>query len=203
MRSERPSSPTAETPNPIAAGVAVDATGVGDDEETDEQEETIAYYTLHMNLTVLSLDGHTSLLDAAWAATLAALRDLRLPKASWDDEREMIVCSDIAAEARRLTMKRAPVTCTWSVFTSETNTAEGRRVKSWILADPDGFEEGLCRETVSIVIDAADRAPIVLRVEQNGGGTVGNDEMEALIDAAQGRWEEVMGALPRPQVDIG
>lgn len=196
-RPKEPLTPQAETPDPLAAGTAIQPDSVDQNDDEEDTQETVAYYTLHMNLTVLSLDGHTSLFDTAWAATLAALQDLRLPRAYWDGEREMVLCSDLAAEAKGLTMAKRPVVCSWGVFESRAQTAQGVDVKSWILADVDGFEEGLCKETCTIVLDNTAGQTRLLRVEKSGGGVVDSAAIgSTLLEGAEKRWKEVIDAMP-------
>lgn len=195
------------TSDPLAAGTGVTpgmdrAGGERDDgedgedeedEEDSEKDEVVGWYTLHINLTVLALDGQASLIDAAWAAMLAALRDLRLPRAYWDDEREMVICSEVADGARALMLSGSPVVCSWGVFEEASQGQEG---KYWVLNDMDAFEEGVCRESGSLVVDCTHDKTRLLRVEKSGGGRVGMEEMKSLVGMAERRWQDVMAAMP-------
>lgn len=193
-----------------------------EDDEGEMQEETVAYWTLYASIHVLSLDGSSSLVDVAWAALVAALRDVKLPRARWEPDLEAVVCSDRVDEARALNLRGLPVCCTWGVFVAakaqmgmqsgsegEGVEARGKGVsvsvgeaktlddgsKAWLLADPDEFEDPLCRETVSVTVDASAGETRVLRIEKSGGGVVGVAEMRDLVVAATERWKEWAAAL--------
>lgn len=196
-RPKRAASPPPDSPNPAAAQVAVDPTGmdgIGDQEE--DMEKTIGYYPLHVNLTVLSLDGHSSLFDACWTALLGALRDLRLPRAFWDEDRELIVCSDRSTEAQGLKLRGLPVSCTWAVFESTEITADDEKRNHWTLADPDGFEDGVCDEFVTLVVDASSSKTRILNLEKSGGTMVHATQLADLVKQAQHRWQDVTAAMP-------
>lgn len=153
--------------------------------------ETKAFWTLYIDILFISLSG--SAFDTAWFALLAALRDVRLPRAWYDSDSESVLCSPIASEARKLRLYDVPVALSFGVFTGE---GEGRgregRGREWILADPDGFEEGLCGEVGTVVVGEGGR---VVRVEKGGGGVVGRGEMRGLVGLAGGRREEWVGVL--------
>lgn len=186
-----------------------------DEEEAEPQEQTVAYWTLYASLHVLSLAGSASLVDVCWAALVAALRDVRLPRAWWDADVERVIASDQSDEARRLRLRGLPVCCTWGVFVAskgqlgmqtqmeEGGETEGAKVlgdgsRAWLLADPDDFEDPLCRETVTITVDASAGKTRVLRVEKTGGRVVGASEMRDLVAAATERWREWAAVLKGP-----
>ena len=165
--------------------------------DAEAQPETVAYWTLYASIHVLSLSGTTSLIDVAWAALVAALRDVKLPRAWWDADMGRVLCSDVAAETRRLRLRGMPMCATWGVFeagpaqlgkdVNQKNTQSGsgsgrgsedeqKQVKTlrnggkaWLLADPDDFETPLCRESVTITVDASEGRTRVLRIEKSGG----------------------------------
>jgi exosome complex component RRP43 len=62
-----------------------------------------------------------------------------------------------------------------------------------VLSDPDAFEEGLCRECVTVVVD--ERGKVVRRVEKSGGGVVGREGMKGIVKRAGERWSVVENAL--------
>ncbi|KAL5118967.1 hypothetical protein ACEQ8H_003096 [Pleosporales sp. CAS-2024a] len=107
--------------------------------DADEQPKTVvkAYWVLYIDIFFISLDG--SAFDAAWISLLAALRDTRLPKAWWDDEWEGVLCSDEWREGNALRLRDTVVPATFAVF--EGKTDEGSEL-TWVLSDPDAFEEG-------------------------------------------------------------
>jgi len=187
--------------------------------DAEAQPETVAYWTLYASIHVLSLSGTTSLIDVAWAALVAALRDVKLPRAWWDADMGRVLCSDVAAETRRLRLRGMPMCATWGVFEagaaqlgtgvegkstqSESGSKDEQKQvktlqnggKAWLLADPDDFETPLCRESVTITVDASEGRTRVLRIEKSGGAVVGVEDVKGLVPAAVRRWEEWEGAL--------
>jgi exosome complex component RRP43 len=119
-----------------------------------------AYWVLYIDILFISLDGNA--FDAAWAGTVAALRDVNLPKAHWDDG---VVCEGGAS----LPLKAMPMALTFGVF------------GEWVLSDPDAFEEDLC-DLVTIVVDG-DR---VLGIS----GGAGKESMREMVRKAKERWTE-------------
>ncbi len=63
--------------------------------------------------------------------------------------------------------------------------------------DPDTFEEGLCDETVTIVVDCESKKPKLLGISKSGGTTIGRDEMSELVSLAEKRWKELSKLLGR------
>jgi len=185
----------------------------------EARPETVAYWTLYASIHVLSLSGTTSLIDVAWAALVAALRDVKLPRAWWDADMGRVLCSDVAAETRKLRLRGMPICATWGVFEagaaqlgtgvegkstqSESGSEDEQEQiktlrnggKAWLLADPDDFETPLCRESVTITVDASEGRTQVLRIEKSGGAVVGVEDVKALVPAAVTRWREWEGAL--------
>lgn len=161
-----------------------------DSEDGQEGEKEIkAWWTLYIDILFISLDGNP--FDAAWAAVVSALHDVRLPKASWDPEREMIVCEDEIEKARRLTLKGCPIAVTGLVFKAK----EGRGGKNWILIDPDTFEEGLCDETATVVVDCTSGDTKLLGISKEGGTVVGREEIKEIVGLAEKRWRELSKML--------
>ena len=171
--------------------------------EGEEEEEPVpevkAFWTLYMDIWFISLDGNP--FDAAWGAVLAALKDTKLPRAWWDADRQAVLCDDRVAEAQRLRLRGFPVAATFAVFEdrgegsrereTEKGKGSGRGETKWVLADPDGFEEGLCEEGVTVVVDGEDGGEgKVLRLEKSGGVVVGVREMRELVRLAEWRWKE-------------
>lgn len=169
------------------------------------QEQTVAYWTLYISVHVLSLSGSRSLFDAAWAALIAALRNTRLPSAWWDPDLESVVCSDQVSQARSLNLRGQPVAATWAIFITSksqanpSTTSGGHELGdgrcAWTLADPDGFEDPLCQESVTVVVDCSNGSRL-LKIEKHGGTVVGKEMMTSLVQAAQGRWKQWIAILP-------
>ena len=183
------------------------AAGVDEEDEEEEEEDRAAvkaFWTLYIDVLFISLDGNA--FDAAWGAVLAALRDTRLPRAWWDVDRDMVVCDERVSEAKRLELRGFPVAASFAVFEpvvggqrvgKSGGEAGGSEEKAWVLADPDDFEEGLCGEGVTIVVDERKGAMKVLRIEKGGGEIVGVKEVRECARLAGERcreWKSVLGA---------
>ncbi|KAK2742975.1 hypothetical protein FQN55_007605 [Onygenales sp. PD_40] len=181
-----------------------------DNTSSTAEPETKAFWTLYIDVLIISHAGNV--FDAAWGAVVAALRDTRLPRAWWDMDSEMVLCSDSVAEARPLRLRGLPVASSFGVFERDVagsvmapkgGKGEGGDVEKprwWILADPDAFEESLCKERVCVVVDRegeeGGRVRIV-RLEKNGGVAVGRAEVRELVELAAGRWAEWRGVFER------
>lgn len=181
--------------------------------------EIKAFWTLYIDVLIISHAGNP--FDAAWAAIIAALRDTHLPKAWWDMDNEMVLCSDRVSESERLRLRGMPISSSFAVFGADP-IGDWRKVilashqkeskghdktnvdgndsgeqKRWILADPDAFEESLCQERVCLVVDNA-KTPDnmkILKLEKTGGFYIGKDELRQLAGLASRRWEEWRGLL--------
>jgi exosome complex component RRP43 len=167
--------------------LAIEYTEPRTDEGPDEEAPVVtkAYWTLYIDILCISLDGNC--FDAAWIAVMAALKSTSLPKAWWDADREAIVCSPLASESHRLSLAGSPVTATFAVFSTASPLKQRSEGESWILADPDAFEEGVCRESLTIAID--DKK--VISIEKHGGVHLGKKAIRSCIGLASKRWAEV------------
>ncbi|KAJ5437801.1 uncharacterized protein N7458_008799 [Penicillium daleae] len=179
----------------------------------EKPREIKAFWVLYIDIMIISLAGNP--FDAAWAAVLAALRDTKLPKAWWDVDNETIVCSDSVADARKLSLRGLPVASSYGVF--EADAAAGWRAnvipdaveenaqaqkdkkgspERWILADPDGYEEGLIQERACVVIDKEkDGKTTIVKMEKNGGWTVDTEDLRQLVEMSARRWDEMKRIL--------
>lgn len=179
------------------------AAGEGVDVDVDEPAEVKAYWTLYIDVLFVSLDGNP--FDAAWVAILAALRDTKLPRAWWDADREMVLCSRREEKALRVT--GLPVACTAVVLTEREREAaagaaaapaapaavgqgKGGQGGVWILVDPDREEEKLCEESITIVVDKSAGDTRIRGIEKVGGRTLGPREIRQIAGLAETRWEE-------------
>ncbi|KAI9719504.1 MAG: hypothetical protein M1828_006211 [Chrysothrix sp. TS-e1954] len=188
------------------------------DDDDDIPKEPETYWVLYISLLPLSISGKTSLFDALWAATVAALRTTRLPRAYWDGDAESVLCSRKEEEYRTLHVRGCPFAASFGVFVAplgrvrtleggdeppqdtekEGEVGEGMRTLSdgrlaWVLADPEAGEDELCSETVTVVLD--DRGETnwkfgILAVEKKGGSVLGWEDMEGVFDMAEERWRE-------------
>ncbi|KAE8135310.1 ribosomal protein S5 domain 2-type protein [Aspergillus pseudotamarii] len=183
--------------------------------DAEKKKEIKAFWVLYIDVMIVSLAGNP--FDAAWAAVLAALRDTKLPRAWWDVDNEMVVCSDAVSEARKLSLQGLPISSSFGVF--EADAASGWRAevipdaeeerelddssrkgnqRRWILADPDGYEEGLSQERVCVVVDKEQGGKgktVVVKLEKNGGWAVDAKELKALVDISAQRWEDLKQVL--------
>ncbi|KAI9668682.1 MAG: hypothetical protein M1829_005295 [Trizodia sp. TS-e1964] len=156
-------------------------------ESVELARETKAYWTLYIDVVFISLDGNA--FDVAWAAVLAALRDVRLPLAQWDADRERVLCERDVLKERRIQLDAFPVACTFAVFVGRSQGHEGQAEQAWILADPDTFEEDLCEELVTLVLDCGWEEPRLASVEKKGGAAVGMKEMKRLVGLSAEQWK--------------
>tara|TARA_R110002003_G_scaffold9_16_gene508 strand:- start:9988 stop:11043 length:1056 start_codon:yes stop_codon:yes gene_type:complete len=170
-----------------------------DDVGEEAEVRVKAYWVLYVDVFFISIDG--SAFDAAWLSLLAALRDTRLPRAWYDEEYEGVLCSDEPGEARKLRLRGLPVAATFAVFEGAGEDG-GEEAVEWVLSDPDAFEEGVCRESVCVVVDGewenGGKGAMVRRIEKNGGGVLGREGVEGmkmLVRRAATRWREVKEAL--------
>lgn len=166
----------------------------GDDNENDTAAvpQTKAFWTLHISLLVLSLAGAS--FPTLWSALLAALRDLHLPRAWWDVDADMVLCSDRIEDARRLNLRGLPLAMCWGVFQTPVGLVErvrGHDEQFWILADPDEFEEEICEGRITIVVDGSAGRTKVVGIEKIGGSGVDGQEMGHLLKTAGERWKVV------------
>lgn len=161
-------------------------------ETTGSEQTVVAYWVLYIDIFFISLDGNA--FDAAWAATVAALRDTKLPHARYDGDREMVVCS--RKESRALTITSLPVACTAVVFTGkETDRpSDGRH---WLLVDPDQLEESLCDESVTVVVDCGSGSTRILSISKHGGTFLSPNLLRSkgFLDWATKRWEGFAHAI--------
>ncbi|KAL6231817.1 hypothetical protein BDW75DRAFT_34232 [Aspergillus navahoensis] len=183
--------------------------GLKSDEDTLETREIKAFWVLYIDIMIISLAGNP--FDAAWTAVLAALRDTKLPRAWWDADNETVVCSDLVAEARKLSLRGLPVASSFGVFEAdaaagwraiiipdveeERKLAEGDRKgirRRWILADPDGYEEELTHESVCLVVDKTSDGKVnIMRMVKNGGFAVDRRELKELVEISARRWDDI------------
>jgi exosome complex component RRP43 len=175
------------------------------------EREIKAFWVLYIDIMIISLAGNP--FDAAWASVLAALRDTKLPKAWWDADNETVLCSDNVADAQKLSLRGLPIASTFCCF--EADAAAGWRSivipdadelraqqqkkkgsqQKWILADPDGYEEGLSHERICVVVDKEEGKTVIVRMKKLGGWTVDRDDLRQLVDVSAQRWEEMKRIL--------
>lgn len=153
-----------------------------DPEARQNGQEVKAYWTLYIDTLVMSLDGNA--FDTVWAAVVAALKDTRLPAATWDADTERVVCAPDKAQASSLKLTMTPFAKTFAVFEARDGS---QGYESWTLADPDAFEEGLCEEMVTAVVDGRGN---VIKIEKSGGAVIGMQGLRDLVEDANRRWRD-------------
>lgn len=168
-----------------------------DDDSTDKSGQIVtkAYWTLYVDILCLALDGNA--LDVAWLAVYAALGDTRLPGAHWDPDRESVLCSPLASDAKQLQVLDQPMVSTFAVFTTASPLKLSTDPQYWILADPDAFEEDICDETVSVVLQPrGEGGQIVSRLEKGGGVyNINRRTMRTCLQLAEARCEQLKAVL--------
>ncbi|KAI1795008.1 ribosomal protein S5 domain 2-like protein [Ganoderma leucocontextum] len=134
-----------------------------------------AAWVLYVDATCINYDGNA--FDATLLAMVAALKNTRLPKARFDEDRQQTICSRKTREP--LALGRLPTSFSFGIF-------DGTHV----LADSTSFEEPLLATSVSVVIDEEGG---LVSVMQLGLGVVGGgreDVLTTCIDAARECWAE-------------
>ena len=167
------------------AGIIAEAEEEMEDAEQEGlgKREVKAFWVLYIDIMFLSLSGPP--LDCAWLAMLAALRNTRLPRALWDTDKGGVICDPDPGVAAELELRDLPIALTCGMFVEEGGSAVAREERrKWILADLDGFEEGLCRETITVTVGKRGRP---LRIEKSGGGGVGGKEVRGIVEVAE-KW---------------
>ncbi|KAJ6446808.1 3' exoribonuclease family protein [Purpureocillium lavendulum] len=172
---------------------------VADEDRMDEDEDVAnddkyvaAYWVLYIDIFFISFDGNP--FDAAWAATVAALRDTKIPQARFDTDRELVICS--RKDPKPLKINGMPVACTAAVFTGK-ETDRPTDGTYWLLVDPDLLEESLCDESVTMVVDCSEGATKILSISKHGGVVLSPKHLRSkqLLDWASRRWKEVAAAI--------
>ncbi|KAH9939311.1 ribosomal protein S5 domain 2-like protein [Epithele typhae] len=136
-----------------------------------------AAWVLYVDATCINYDGNA--FDAALLAMVAALKNVRLPKAVYDEDLRRTRCS--RKERVPLQLGRLPTSFSFGV-TDGTHT----------LADPTAFEEPLLDTTLTVVVD--DRGALVAATQRGLGlglGAAGDDQEDVLrrcVEAARECW---------------
>ncbi|KAL2111073.1 hypothetical protein VUR80DRAFT_332 [Thermomyces stellatus] len=163
----------------------------GQEREGEEGEAVLmAYWVLYIDMFFISLDGNP--FDAAWASVVAALRDTRLPSARWDPDREMVLCS--RQNWAPLGIRGLPIACTAAVFTGH-DTDRPSDGRYWLLLDPDRLEEGLCDESVTVVVDRSEGETRILSIAKHGGTAASVELLRGYVAVAEERWAEFHRAI--------
>ena len=157
-------------------------------EERAKGTQLKAYWVLYIDILCISYGGN--IFDAAWLAVYAALRDTAVPRAWWDADLKQVLCSAERREAKTLRLRGMPVPLSWVVFVPEVRTRQKGSEDCWVLCDPDMFEEECCSEGGCMVVDKDGKRGLgILKLERNGGGRLGAEELKQLVVLAEERWK--------------
>ena len=155
---------------------------------------TKAYWTLYIDILCISLDGNA--FDTACTAMIAALKQTVLPKAWWDPDRGMVLCSPRLAEATKLSLSCLPVSSTFAVNSTASPLKPRTNSRNWTLADPDGFEEEVIIESLTITIALTTNERLrVMQMEKSGGSALEKDAIKRSIRSAEGRCKSLAAIL--------
>lgn len=176
----------------VADEDAMDQDGAEEGDAGNADKYVVAYWVLYIDIFFISFDGNP--FDAAWAATVAALRDTKIPQARFDSDRELVICSK--KDPKALTINGMPIACTAAVFTGK-ETDRPTDGKYWLLVDPDLLEETLCDESVTMVVDCSGGATKILSISKHGGVILSPKHLRSkqLFDWAARRWKDVAAAI--------
>ncbi|KAL1924563.1 uncharacterized protein VTP21DRAFT_4217 [Calcarisporiella thermophila] len=134
-------------------------------------EEGKAVWVLYADLLCLNYDGNV--IDAALIALVSALKNLRLPSASYNDGLVK------ATEDRpiQIQLQRIPLSSTFALF-------EGQ----YLLSDPNEAEESITEEMITVVVDERGQ---LCHVRKTGGLSTTPEILRQCIEAARSRYSEV------------
>ncbi|PCH40749.1 hypothetical protein WOLCODRAFT_99214 [Wolfiporia cocos MD-104 SS10] len=134
-----------------------------------------AVWVLYVDATCMNYDGNA--FDATLLAMVAALRNTRLPKATYDEEAGRTMCS--RKNRIPLQINRLPLSMSFGIFDT-----------MHVLVDPTSFEEPLLDSTISVTVDENGG---LVSVTQLGLGIVASqDVLMPCIAAARKRHANVV-----------
>ncbi|KAK8850343.1 hypothetical protein IAR55_004261 [Kwoniella newhampshirensis] len=131
-----------------------------------------AAWVIYIDVVCINYDGNA--FDAAVLAVMTALKNARLPRATYDDDSGRTICS--RTERFPLQLGRIPLSCSYGIFES-----------THLLPDPTSFETRLLPTTLTIALDESDHACLI---RQEGLGGVLGASGERVIGEAWGMAEE-------------
>ncbi|KAH7929016.1 ribosomal protein S5 domain 2-like protein [Leucogyrophana mollusca] len=101
-----------------------------------------AVWTLYVDATCINYDGNV--FDATLLAMVAALKNVTLPKASFDEETGRTTCSRKTRAPLQLQLSRAPYSASFGIVDAS---------QPCVLSDPTSFEEPLLDTSLSVIVD--------------------------------------------------
>ncbi|KAI0092112.1 ribosomal protein S5 domain 2-type protein [Irpex rosettiformis] len=133
-----------------------------------------AVWVLYVDATCINYDGNV--FDATLLAMVSALKNTKLPKATYNEDTFRTTCS--RKNMQSLDLRRLPISMSFGVFDS-----------SHLLSDPTAFEEQLLDTTYTITMDGNDG---LISVTQLGVGSIGGEDfLGKCIGDAKARCAEV------------
>jgi exosome complex component RRP43 len=142
-------------------------------------EERKASWAIYADLICLNYDGN--IFDAALLGLVAGLKCMRLPQATWDEDRAIAVADPKFLHPLEMNILLCPATFAIS--------PEGV-----ILADPDATEEEVFKETLTVVFDDSGN----LRALDKGGGMIfSQDEISECVELAARRADYLSKEISR------
>lgn len=159
-------------------------------DQINDESEIKGFWTLYIDLLFISLDGNP--LDAAWLAIISALRNTRLPYAYWDSDLEMVLCQNEVSKSKKIQLKGLPIATTVLIFRAKEQAHhQCHDTDFWIIVDPDAFEEKLCDESITILVDKSSGESKILGLSKLGGCIAGPKQLEEILGFAEKRWTEL------------
>jgi len=131
-------------------------------------------WVLYIDATCINYNGNV--FDATLLAMVAALKNVRLPKATYHEETNHVTCSRKVREP--LSLLGTPISSSFGVFNS-----------SHLLADPTAFEEPLLETMVAVIMDSEGRLLSVNQLGQYLSPEL--DVLSKCIASAQSRTAEI------------
>ncbi|KDE05761.1 hypothetical protein MVLG_03852 [Microbotryum lychnidis-dioicae p1A1 Lamole] len=147
-------------------------------------ERSKAAWVIYLDLICLNYDG--SVLDASVLAAVAALRNLKLPQATWDVDTLSTICEPISDEEPGRALQLAetiPLTLSFGLYEDD------------LLPDPTLFESQLCTSQISITVSASSSR--LLQVQQSGatGSKSSVEILKACLGQARTRAKQLLVLL--------
>ncbi|KXS13479.1 exosome complex exonuclease RRP43-like protein [Gonapodya prolifera JEL478] len=142
-------------------------------------EEGAAAWVLYADIVCLNYDGNV--FDATVIAIMAALKDVRLPKATYREEEGAVTIPDLSERPVRLQVGPVPVATTIGVFESQ-----------YFLVDPTEMETSLCSATLTLITDEGGR---LLGLHKSGGFALNQEQMAESVETAIARGIEIRNQI--------
>ena len=168
-----------------------------------ERDVLKAYWVLYIDCVALGCGGECNAFDAVVLGVVAALRDLRLPKARWDEDVKGVFCDAEWERGRVLRLRGLPCPLGFGVFEPDSRLGVGGQVgqvngaaketkmEAVTLMDIDAFEDDVCEEKGNVVVDCSTGTCRILRIEKAGGsGRLDVSGMREVVEHAEKRWHD-------------